>query len=54
MDVKNLYYIGAPIYDWAANYYRNKLYPEAIAAYDQALREHLPNITTRLRITTRL
>lgn len=41
MDVKNLYHLGAPIYDWGANYYRTKLYAEAMTAYDQALREHL-------------
>ncbi len=42
MNVKNLYHLGAPIYDWAANYYRTKLYAEAMTAYDHALREHLP------------
>ena len=41
MDVKNLYHLIAPIYDGLANDYRNKWYPEAIATYDQALREHL-------------
>lgn len=42
MDVKNLYHLGAPIYDWAANYYPTKLYAEAMTAYDHALREHFP------------
>ena len=41
MDVKNIYHLVAPIYDRLANKYRNKFYAEAIAAFDQALREHL-------------
>ncbi len=41
MDVKNRYHLVAPVYDRLANKYRNVLYPEAIAAYDKALREHL-------------